>query len=94
MDYDIKKLPLGELSKETILQGYQILSNIEQTLMKKAKYDLAKLSGEFYTLIPHNFGFQKMSNFTINTDVMLKSKLDLIQTLVDIQEVLETKPMQ
>jgi poly [ADP-ribose] polymerase len=29
MNYDIKKLPLGELSKETILKGYQILSQIE-----------------------------------------------------------------
>lgn len=27
--YDVKKMPLGELSKETVLKGYQILRAIE-----------------------------------------------------------------
>jgi poly [ADP-ribose] polymerase len=27
--FDVKKLPLGNLSKETILEGYKILRNIE-----------------------------------------------------------------
>ena len=29
----------------------------------------ADLSGEFYTLIPHDFGFKKMYNFIIRTKV-------------------------
>jgi poly [ADP-ribose] polymerase len=27
--YDVKKLPLGELSKETVLKGYSVLREIE-----------------------------------------------------------------
>ena len=83
--YDVNKMPLGELSKSTVMHGYRVLRQIEDVLGKKTTGDLAKLSGEFYTHIPHNFGFQKMSNFIINTVDMLKQKLDLIQTLVDIQ---------
>ena len=29
---------------------------------------MSKLSGDFYTLIPHDFGFQKMSNFILNNE--------------------------
>jgi hypothetical protein len=32
--YDIKRLPLGELSAETVLEGYKILRNIELVLAK------------------------------------------------------------
>jgi len=34
--YDAKKMPLGELSKETVLKGYTILRNIEDVLNKKS----------------------------------------------------------
>jgi poly [ADP-ribose] polymerase len=30
--YDAKKMPLGELSKETVLRGYKILNEIEDVL--------------------------------------------------------------
>jgi len=30
--YDTKKMPLGELSKETVLKGYKILQEIEDVL--------------------------------------------------------------
>ena len=42
--YDVKKLPLGELSKETIEQGYKILSEIEKVINKQSKGNLADLS--------------------------------------------------
>ena len=83
--YDTKKMPLGELSKETVLKGYKILQEIEDVLQKKSKKSLEDLSGQFYTNIPHNFGFKKMSAFVINTAEKLQEKLDLIQNLIDIQ---------
>ena len=55
--YDVNKMPLGELSKSTVMHGYRVLRQIEDTLSGKTKGDLAALSGEFYTHIPHNFGF-------------------------------------
>ena len=82
--YDIKRMPLGELSKETVLKGYQILRDIEAVLEGKSTRNLSELSSEFYTNIPHNFGMKHMSLFTINTKEKLKEKLDLITNLVDI----------
>lgn len=83
--YDVKRLPLGELSSETVLKGYKILRNIELCLAKKSKTSLEDLSSQFYTFIPHNFGMAKMSQFIINTPEKVKEKLELIQNLVDIQ---------
>jgi len=93
--YDVKKMPLGELSKETVLKGYKILRSIEDVLAKKSQESLADLSSQFYTNIPHNFGMQKMSLFIIDTAEKLKQKLDLIQNLIDIQvahDLIKDKP--
>ena len=42
--YDINKMPLGELSKETVLKGYRILREIENVIAGKQKGDLTNLS--------------------------------------------------
>lgn len=83
--YDPKRLPLGQLSKETVQEGYKALRDIEKVLNGKTKGDLNALTNHFYTHIPHNFGMQKMSNFIINTHEKLKEKLELISNLSDIQ---------
>jgi len=83
--YDVKKLPLGELSNETVLKGYQILKKIENVINKVEKGSVADLTSDFYTYIPHNFGMKKMSLFIIDTLDKVKEKIDLIQALVDIQ---------
>lgn len=70
--YDVKRLPLGQLDKETIMEGYKYLREIEKVLNGKAKGDLADLSSKFYTYIPHNFSMKHMSNFTIKTHEILK----------------------
>ena len=59
--YDVKRLPLGELSQETVLEGYKILRDIELVLAKKSTTNLEILSSKFYTFIPHNFGMARMS---------------------------------
>ncbi len=83
--YDAKKMPLGKLSKETIKKGYEVLKRISDVLDGKSKGDLYDLSSEFFTVIPHDFGFQKMSQFVINTKEKLKEKLDMVQALGDIE---------
>ena len=83
--YDAKKMPLGKLSKDTIKRGYQILKNISDVLDKKSKGDLTDLSSKFYTVIPHDFGFKHMSQFVINTKEKLKEKLEMVQSLGDIE---------
>lgn len=42
---------------------------------------MTKLSGDFYTLIPHDFGFQKMSNFIINNEEKIKEKVGMLSTI-------------
>lgn len=69
--YDIKRLPLGQLSNETAMNGYKVLRDIENVL-KTGKGDLAALSSQFYTYIPHAVGMQKMSNFIINSEEKLR----------------------
>ena len=86
--YDTKKVPLGQLSDETIKNGYLMLKKIELVLKIKMPKDqkessLAELSSRFYTYIPHNFGRQKMSNFIINSFPDLNKKLELLQNLDD-----------
>ena len=77
-------MPLGQLSKQTVLKGYTILRSIEDAINKKQTAKLAELSSEFYSNIPHNFGMAKMALFIISTLEQVKEKYDLIQNLLDI----------
>ncbi|KAK2457173.1 poly(ADP-ribose) polymerase [Trifolium repens] len=48
---------------------------------------LEQLSGEFCTLIPHEFGFKKMHEFVIDSDTpqKLKRKLEMVEALAEIE---------
>ncbi|KAK9945695.1 hypothetical protein M0R45_011194 [Rubus argutus] len=83
--YNADKLPLGKLSKPTILKGYNILKSIADVIGQSNKSMLEQLSGEFYTVIPHDFGFKKMSNFVIDTPQKLKQKLEMVEALGEIE---------
>ena len=85
MNYDVKKSPLGKLSKEQIKSGYEALTIIEECIKanqassKKAK-DACSM---FYTRIPHSFGFS--SPPMITTLEQVKLKIELLDTLIDIE---------
>ena len=70
--YDNKRLPLGNLSDQTISEGYEILQELDKIIQKKEKKDhynrndLEGLTEQYYKTIPHNFGFCNMSNFIID----------------------------
>ncbi len=83
--FDTKKMPLGKLSKYTLEAGHNVLLKIEDVLNGKKKGDLSELSSEFYTLIPHDFGFQQMSQFVINTKDKLKEKMETLESLGDLE---------
>jgi poly [ADP-ribose] polymerase len=85
--YDAKKMPLGKLSNNNIDKAYQQLTHL-MTEVKKSKpstYQLEYYSSQFYTLIPHNFGFKHMSNFIINTEKKVQEKLDFLDTLKNMK---------
>ncbi|KAK7269676.1 hypothetical protein RIF29_22410 [Crotalaria pallida] len=83
--YNANKLPLGKLSKSTISKGYHVLKRIAVVIDKSDRKALAQLSGEFYTVIPHDFGFKKMCEFVIDTPQKLKHKLEMVEALGEIE---------
>ena len=89
--YDSKKMPLGKLSPVTLTNGLNILKQIETELKKSKpnKDNLKKYSSEFYTQIPHDFGFQKMANFIIDNMEKVKEKIDMISSLSDMKITLK-----
>lgn len=82
MNYDVKKMPLGKLKKSTLDKGYAALKKIESAL-KSSSGNLKQLSDEFYTLIPHSYGMKAPP--VINSTNLLKEKLQMLETLTDIE---------
>ncbi|KAM4022525.1 LOW QUALITY PROTEIN: protein mono-ADP-ribosyltransferase PARP3 [Anomaloglossus baeobatrachus] len=84
MNLDIKKMPLGKLSKAQIAKGFDALEDLQAALDRKAgKAELSDLSSRFYTIIPHNFGRQTPP--VINTLEVLQAKKDMLLVLADIE---------
>ena len=71
---------------DTITKGYSVLKEINKELDCTASKDrLSQLSSEFYRYIPHDFKFQNMKKFVINTKDRLKEKLELVDSLSDVR---------
>lgn len=85
MNLDVKKMPLGKLSKQQIARGFEALEALEVAL--KAPTDggrsLEELSSHFYTVIPHNFGRNRPP--PINSPELLQAKKDMLLVLADIE---------
>lgn len=76
--YDAKRMPLGKLGDTTIKEAYGVLSKLSDAVKRKSVDEMRKLSSEFYTLIPHDFGFAKMSNFILDNDEKVKEKIKML----------------
>lgn len=87
MNYDVKKNPLGKLHKTTIKKAYAILKEVADVLQaqpgKKNNPKLIDLSNRFYTYIPHSAGMARLPY--IDNDAILKEKLGLLATLMDVE---------
>ncbi|KAL1688372.1 PARP-1-like protein [Schizophyllum commune] len=93
MNYDANKLPLGKLSKNTILQGFSALKQLADVI-KDPNSEVAKanggqraaiehLSGVYYSIIPHAFGRNRPT--PIGDERVLKAELDLVDALGDME---------
>jgi len=82
-DIDVKKMPLGKLSKGQIAKGFEVLDELEIELKANRKNKLNELSSRFYTVIPHNFG--RAIPPAINNTEMLRQKMDMLLVLGDIE---------
>ncbi|KJE92093.1 polymerase [Capsaspora owczarzaki ATCC 30864] len=89
MELDLKKMPLGKLSKRHIEAGYKVLKEIEAVLQnaalddRKRNNDLLALNNKFYTHIPHDFGTEEPK--LINSLSALKAKVEMMEALIDIE---------
>ncbi|KAK1974714.1 poly polymerase catalytic domain-containing protein [Colletotrichum cereale] len=93
MNYDANKLPLGKLSKTTILRGFQALKDLgalfNDSTLADSKYSMTvpeateHLSNLYYSLIPHAFGRNRPP--VIQSGVMLKKEVDLLDSLSDMK---------
>ena len=89
LDYDAEKLPLGQLSKRTIERGFQQLKELEQLLVNPGEYGtevfsrLQTHSNMYYTLIPHNFGFNRPP--VIISEEALRKEITLLDSLSNME---------
>lgn len=82
-EFDVKKQPLGKLTKEQIRNGYLVLKEIEAAINSGQRGKLIELSNRFYTLIPHSFG--RMRPPVIGDSETIKKKLAMLEALGDIE---------
>ncbi|KAL0486628.1 poly ADP-ribose polymerase [Acrasis kona] len=92
-EIDLKKMPLGKLSKEQIKKGYSTLKLIQNVLDRVQNEDeeddgydvnsINDLSSKFYTIIPHDFGRQRPP--AIKSKDALQLKLDMMAALADME---------
>ncbi|TRY92956.1 hypothetical protein DNTS_014833 [Danionella cerebrum] len=83
MNLDIKKMPLGKLSKQQIAKGFEALEEIEAAMQKGQRNKLEELANKFFTIIPHNFGRTRPP--IISDDSVLQSKKEMLLVLADIE---------
>lgn len=75
-DIDVKKMPLGKLSKSQIAKGFEILEELEAVMESKKKGSFADISSKFYTAIPHDFGRTRPK--PIDSREALQQKYDML----------------
>ena len=79
-------MPLGKLAKASILRGYEALKGLMEEVKGKKRRDfIERFTSDFYSEIPHDFGFQRMQNFILDNEQKVKKKLEMLQSLQDIQ---------
>jgi len=82
--YNAKKMPLGKLTKDHIKKSFDVLKKLDDELSKEQPKPalLSDLTSEFYTIIPHDFGRSRPP--VINNKVLLKKKIEMVESLADI----------
>jgi poly [ADP-ribose] polymerase 2/3/4 len=98
LNYDANKMPLGKLSKKTILKGYQALKDLAALLddaaLAQTQYNTTfsaateQLSNLYFSFIPHAFGRRNVPP-VIRTHDLLKREVELLESLSDMKDAAE-----
>lgn len=83
-EIDLKKMPLGKLSKKQVDKAYAVLTELQQVIDgDKSPNKLLDASNRFYTIIPHDFGMKKPP--LLDTEAAIKSKIEMLDSLLEIE---------
>lgn len=83
-ELDLKKMPLGKLSKKQVEKAYAVLTELQQIIDgDKNPNKLLDASNRFYTLIPHDFGMKKPP--LLDSEAAIKSKIEMLDSLLEIE---------
>ena len=82
-DIDVKKMPLGQLSKTQVEKGYDVLEELAKAIKGKNNKKVEEVTSRFYTVIPHAFG--RRTPPLIDTQELLDKKVEMLNVLNDIE---------
>lgn len=83
-EIDMKKMPLGKLSKRQIESAYSVLTELQELIKTKGSQMMfLDASNRFYTLIPHDFGMKKPP--LLDNEEIIKNKLEMLDSLLEIE---------
>nr|UYS55296.1 poly-ADP-ribose polymerase I [Physella acuta] len=83
-EIDMKKMPLGKLSKKQIQSAYSILTELQKLIETKGSQSkLVDATNRFYTNVPHDFGMKKQP--LLDTTDIIKQKSDMLDNLLEIE---------
>ena len=92
LEYDATKMPLGKLSKKTLLQGYEVLKDLSVLLGNGGSGGMVEeRSNTYFSLIPHAFGRNRAP--LLSRVDMIKKEVELLEALTDMQltnEIMKT----
>eukprot|EP00756_Hemistasia_phaeocysticola_P050088 Hpha_TRINITY_DN2474_c0_g1::TRINITY_DN2474_c0_g1_i1::g.24717::m.24717/K10798/PARP; poly [ADP-ribose] polymerase len=86
LEIDVKKMPLGKISKKQVKEAFAQLKRIESELTKGGKPHhgtLVEASSQFYTLIPHDVGYSKLP--VVESKAQLEKKMAMLDALADLE---------
>ncbi|CAF0966390.1 unnamed protein product [Rotaria sordida] len=86
-DIDLRKMPLGKLSRNQLKMAYGVLTKLQTLITSDSinETSIIDTSNRFYTRVPHDFG-QKKPQILDNVD-LIQLKTQMIDNLLDIEIV-------
>lgn len=83
-EIDLKKMPLGKLSKKQITSAYGVLTELTKLLEKGGtETQFLDCTNRFYTLVPHDFGLKKPP--LLKSADVIKAKTEMLDNLLEIE---------
>lgn len=83
-EIDLKKMPLGKLTRRQIESAYSVLGEAQKLISDGGSSNsLLDASNRFYTLIPHDFGMKKPP--LLDNLELIQAKVGMLDNLLDIE---------